>query len=96
MTEASSRTTFTEERAPLLINGRSYRFPVRPVVVVCFDGCDPDYVAAAMRAGVVPNLARMMDEGFSAIALAAMPTFTNPNNVAIACGEPRLNPKRAS
>jgi phosphonoacetate hydrolase len=44
---------------------------------------------AAMKAGVVPNLARMIGEGFSAVALAAMPTFTNPNNVAIACGAPR-------
>jgi phosphonoacetate hydrolase len=88
MTEASSPTSFIEAQPPLLINGRAYRFPIRPVVVVCFDGCDPDYVAAAMRAGVVPHLARMMDEGFSAIALAAMPTFTNPNNVAIACGVP--------
>lgn len=88
MTEAFSRTSFIEERAPLLINGRHYRFPVRPVVVICFDGCDPEYVAAAIKAGVVPNLARMMSEGFSDIALAAMPTFTNPNNVAIACGAP--------
>src|SRR5690554_3617802 len=88
MTEAFSRTSFIEGRAPLLINGRHYRFPVRPVVVICFDGCDPEYIAAAEKAGVVPNLARMMSEGFSDIALAAMPTFTNPNNVAIACGAP--------
>ena len=40
-----------------------------------------------------PNLARMIGEGFSAVALAAMPTFTNPNNVAIACGAP---PARAT
>lgn len=88
MTEAFLRTSSVEERAPLLINGRSYRFPAQPVVVICFDGCDPDYIAAAMKAGVAPNLAWMMTEGFSAIALAAMPTFTNPNNVAIACGAP--------
>src|SRR5690606_1889810 len=62
--------------------------PGRPVVVICFDGCDPAYVTAAMAAGVVPNLARMMEEGFNSIAQAAMPTFTNPNNVAIACGAP--------
>lgn len=88
MTEAFLRTTSVEESAPLLINGRTYRFPAQPVVVICFDGCDPDYIAAAMKAGVAPNLARMMSEGFSAISLAAMPTFTNPNNVAIACGAP--------
>ncbi len=30
----------------------------------------------------------MRREGFSATALAAMPTFTNPNNVSIVCGVP--------
>ncbi|HQZ11354.1 MAG TPA: phosphonoacetate hydrolase [Devosia sp.] len=73
---------------PLLINGRTYRIPNHPVAVVCFDGCDPAYVDAAIAAGAAPNIARMKAEGFDAIALAAMPTFTNPNNVAIACGAP--------
>jgi phosphonoacetate hydrolase len=88
MTEAFLRSSSDGEATPLLINGRIYRRPDRPVVVICFDGCDPAYVAAAMAAGVAPNLARMMAAGFSAIAQAAMPTFTNPNNVAIACGAP--------
>lgn len=88
MTEAEARTTSIAEHGSLLINGRSYRLPAQRIAVVCFDGCDPEYVAAAMQAGVVPNLARMMNDGFSAVALAAMPTFTNPNNVAIACGAP--------
>src|SRR3546814_9569070 len=30
----------------------------------------------------------MMREGYSAIADAVMPTFTNPNNVSIVCGAP--------
>ncbi len=88
MTEAYPGSSSDGETAPFLINGRSYRRPGRPVVVICFDGCDPAYVTAAMAAGVVPNLARMMEEGFNAVAQAAMPTFTNPNNVAIACGAP--------
>jgi len=73
---------------PLSINGRQYRVSDRPVVVICFDGCDPAYLAAARQAGVIPNLVRMMEGGFSTVASAAMPTFTNPNNVAIACGAP--------
>ncbi|HEV2518327.1 MAG TPA: phosphonoacetate hydrolase [Devosia sp.] len=72
----------------VLVNGRSYRRPQRPVVVICFDGCDPEYLSAGRAAGVIPNLVRMMDEGFHSVAQAAMPTFTNPNNVAIACGAP--------
>ncbi|MBS0246565.1 MAG: phosphonoacetate hydrolase [Proteobacteria bacterium] len=82
----------TELSAPTMptleVNGRSYRWPKRPTVVVCFDGCDPSYLAAASAAGVIPVLDRMQREGFSAIALAAMPTFTNPNNVSIVCGVP--------
>ncbi|MFH1558693.1 MAG: phosphonoacetate hydrolase [Pseudomonadota bacterium] len=70
------------------VNGRAYAWPAQPTVVVCFDGCDPAYVAAARAAGIVPTLERMCREGFSALALAAMPTFTNPNNVSIVCGVP--------
>ena len=70
------------------VNERRYRKPMRPTVVICFDGCDPDYVAAAAAAGVIPVLAKMQREGFDAMALAAMPTFTNPNNVSIVCGAP--------
>jgi phosphonoacetate hydrolase len=70
------------------VNGRTYRWPRRPVVVICYDGCDPAYVEAARKAGVVPHMDAMMREGFASIALAAMPTFTNPNNVSIVCGAP--------
>lgn len=73
---------------PFEVNGRLYCWPTRPTAVVCFDGCDPSYLAAASAAGAIPVLDRMQREGFSAIALAAMPTFTNPNNVSIVCGVP--------
>jgi phosphonoacetate hydrolase len=76
----NSRTT------PLIVNGRSYAWPSRPTVVICFDGCDPAYIEAARRQNAIPTIARMMDEGYATIALAAMPTFTNPNNVSIVCG----------
>ncbi|RAI03660.1 phosphonoacetate hydrolase [Acuticoccus sediminis] len=69
-------------------NGRSYALPRRPTAVICYDGCDPAYVEAARAAGVVPHLSAMMDGGFAATALAAMPTFTNPNNVSIVTGAP--------
>lgn len=70
------------------VNGRSYRWPTRPTVVICFDGCDPDYIYAAVSAGSVPVIDRMMRTGFYRTALAAMPTFTNPNNISIVCGAP--------
>ncbi|MDC7786575.1 phosphonoacetate hydrolase [Rhodoplanes sp. TEM] len=70
------------------VNGRVYAWPRRPTVVVCFDGCDPAYVDAARDAGAIPTMVRMAQDGFYGIADAAMPTFTNPNNVSIVCGAP--------
>jgi phosphonoacetate hydrolase len=57
-------------------------------VVVCLDGCDPRYLNFENAAKVFPNVSRMMRDGFSALADAAMPTFTNPNNVSIVTGAP--------
>ncbi|MBB3773763.1 phosphonoacetate hydrolase [Angulomicrobium tetraedrale] len=76
------------DRKIVALNGRDYRWPSRTSVVVCFDGCDPDYIAAASAAGLVPTLDRMRRDGFAEIALAAMPTTTNTNNVSIVCGVP--------
>jgi phosphonoacetate hydrolase len=70
------------------VNGRSYAKPRRPTVVVCLDGCDPRYLNYGNAADVFPNISRMMHEGFSTLADAAMPTFTNPNNVSIVTGAP--------
>jgi phosphonoacetate hydrolase len=70
------------------VNGRAYVKPERPTVVVCLDGCDPRYLNFANAAKVFPNISRMMRDGFSALADAAMPTFTNPNNVSIVTGAP--------
>src|SRR5205085_8205633 len=70
------------------LNGRSYRAPTRPTVVICADGCDPAYLDAGLRAGVLPTIARFRDTGFYALADAAMPTFTNPNNLSIVTGAP--------
>jgi phosphonoacetate hydrolase len=70
------------------LHGREYRLPTRPTVVVCADGCDPAYIEAGLAAGVLPNIARWRREGFYALAEAAMPTFTNPNNLSIVTGAP--------
>src|SRR5262245_34049397 len=75
-------------RRAIRVNGRLLRWPSRPSVVICFDGCDPAYLTAASAIGVIPVIDAMRATGFSAIAHAAMPTFTNPNNVSIVCGVP--------
>ncbi len=65
------------------INGRSYARPEEPTIVVCFDGSDPAYLAAAKEAGVARFMTgEMQDLG----AVGAMPSFTNPNNVSITTG----------
>jgi len=70
------------------LHGREYRLPTRPTVVVCADGCDPAYIEAGLAAGVLPTIARWQITGFYVLAEAAMPTFTNPNNLSIVTGAP--------
>jgi phosphonoacetate hydrolase len=76
-------------QSELQINGRHYRMPDRPAVVICLDGCETDYIDEALAAGVMPALAGMLEAGGTrAQARSAMPSFTNPNNLSIACGAP--------
>jgi len=70
------------------INGRAYRRPARPTVVVCVDGFDPAYLDHGIRSGTLPTLARFQRSGFSAPAAAVVPTTTNPNNTSIVTGVP--------
>jgi phosphonoacetate hydrolase len=71
------------------VNGRDYRLPDRPAVVICLDGCEPAYIDTALAAGVMPALADMLAKGGTRhLAQSAMPSFTNPNNLSIACGVP--------
>jgi phosphonoacetate hydrolase len=57
-------------------------------VVVCVDGCEPDYIAQAVAAGVMPWMARTLDLGSALIADCVVPSFTNPNNLSIVTGVP--------
>ena len=70
------------------LNGVRYRWPDRPVVVVCNDGGDPAYIDAALREGAIPTIARFMKAGFSSVAQCVIPSFTCPNNVSIVTGSP--------
>jgi phosphonoacetate hydrolase len=70
----------------LLINGRRYRKPKQPTVVICVDGFDPAYFQEGLRNGILPNMASMATDGFSGTADAVVPTFTNPNNASIITG----------
>ena len=42
-------------QATVNLNGTTYRWPKRPVVVVCVDGGDPAYFDAALEDGAIPQ-----------------------------------------
>jgi phosphonoacetate hydrolase len=75
-------------KSPVTLNGTTYRWPGKPVVVVCVDGGDPAYFDAASKEGIIPNTQRFMKQGFSGIAECVIPSFTCPNNVSIITGSP--------
>ena len=70
------------------VNGRRYRWMDRPLVIVCVDGCEADYITQAVQAGVAPFLAEMCRTGTSLLAECVVPSFTNPNNLSIVTGVP--------
>jgi len=70
-------------------NGREYRIPEHPTVVVCIDGSDPAYLDDALSRGLMPSLAASLANGATyAIGRSQLPSFTNPNNVSIVTGLP--------
>jgi len=73
---------------PLLVNQRSYPLPQTPVVVVCVDGCEPDYIAQAVATGHMPWMKKILQKGTAMVADCVVPTFTNPNNLSIVTGAP--------
>ena len=73
----------------ITVNHRSYRWMDRPLVVVCVDGCQQEYITAAIAAGCAPFLGRLVaGAGTSLGADCVMPSFTNPNNLSIVTGAP--------
>ncbi len=75
-------------RNPLTVNGRRYAWPRQPLVVVCIDGCEPEYFARAIAAGAMPWLASALPGGTDRTADSVVPSFTNPNNLSIVTGAP--------
>jgi phosphonoacetate hydrolase len=75
-------------RPAVEVNGVRYRWPARPVAVVCIDGGDPAYLRQYLKDGAIPNIARFMQQGYSVIADGTVPSFTCPNNMSIITGTP--------
>jgi phosphonoacetate hydrolase len=70
------------------VNGRTYKLPTRPTVVICIDGSEPGYIEKAIEAGVAPTFKRLMAAGANLTAECVIPSFTNPNNLSIITGRP--------
>jgi phosphonoacetate hydrolase len=75
-------------RQPIEVNGRRYRWPTPPLVVVCVDGCEPDYLNQAITAGSAPWMAGLNGRATCLTADCVVPSFTNPNNLSIVTGAP--------
>ena len=71
------------------VNGRTYAWPKAPLVVVCIDGSEPDYIEQAIAGGHMPFLKSVFAKGGSDLrADCVVPSFTNPNNLSIVTGVP--------
>jgi len=72
----------------MIVNGREYRRPRRPVVVVCLDGSAFEYIERAIAVHAAPYLQSLVQSRFFRLVSSALPSFTNPNNVSIVTGVP--------
>lgn len=68
------------------VNNRTYQWPMAPLVVICCDGSEPDYMEIAMQKGLMPNLRAMIAKGENLRGTCVIPSFTNPNNLSIVTG----------
>ena len=79
----------SSEKPVISVNGRDYRWPQNPCVVVCIDGSEPDYIEQAITAGVMPWMKKVVEQqGSDLRAHCVVPSFTNPNNISIVTGVP--------
>jgi phosphonoacetate hydrolase len=85
---AQSAQQKEQMKSPVTVNGKRYRWPDKPLVVVCVDGSEPAYIPEAVRAGVAPFLGRLLSQGTALEADCVVPSFTNPNNLSIVTGVP--------
>jgi phosphonoacetate hydrolase len=72
------------------INSRNYPEQKRTIIGICMDGTSYPYYEGAKE--VMPNLQRFIREGSMGMVKSVIPSFTNPNNMAIVTGvTPKVN-----
>ena len=74
--------------SPLTVNGREYSWPQQPLVAVCIDGSQPEYIEEAIARGHMPFTQKMLESGTDLRGQSVVPSFTNPNNLSIVTGVP--------
>ena len=72
----------------LNVNGREYSWPQQPLVAVCIDGSQPEYIEEAIAGGHMPFTQKMLESGTDLRGQSVVPSFTNPNNLSIVTGVP--------
>ncbi|MGB7302302.1 MAG: phosphonoacetate hydrolase [Burkholderiaceae bacterium] len=84
--EATEKASIPEQ---ITVNSRHYRSPREPLVVVCVDGCQYEYITEAVAAGDCPFFSKVINDGGTRLmADCVIPSFTNPNNLSIVTGAP--------
>jgi phosphonoacetate hydrolase len=68
------------------LNGITYHPAAKPIVVVCMDGSADEYYNAALAKDKIPNLKKMIAQGYRGLVRDALPSFTNVNNSSIVTG----------
>ncbi|MBJ6368930.1 phosphonoacetate hydrolase [Snuella sedimenti] len=68
------------------INNREYPKQKKTIIGICMDGTSYPYYEKAKD--VMPNLQRFIKEGSMGLVKSVIPSFTNPNNMAITTGVP--------
>jgi phosphonoacetate hydrolase len=70
------------------VNGRTYRAPRQPTVVIVVDGFDPAYLQHGFANGTLLRMQSFEQSGFVGIADCSIPSTTNTNNTSIVTGVP--------
>ena len=83
-----AQTEQRTEETIVEVNGRTYRAPRRPTVVIVVDGFDPAYLEHGIANGTLPTMKSFKTSGFVGIADCSMPSTTNTNNTSIVTGVP--------
>jgi phosphonoacetate hydrolase len=68
------------------VNGITYHPAAKPIVVICMDGSADEYYNAALAEDKIPNLKKMITQGYRGLVRDALPSFTNVNNSSIVTG----------